>query len=59
LIRQVKLYERHTVRAAVEGSYDAALEALLVHPLVASYPAARGILDDLIGGLPGLLPRLE
>jgi 6-phospho-beta-glucosidase len=55
----VKLYERHTVRAAVEGSYDAALEALLVHPLVASYPAARGILDDLIGGLPGLLPRLE
>jgi 6-phospho-beta-glucosidase len=59
LIRQVKLYERHTVRAAVEGSYDAALEALLVHPLVASYPAAKGILDDLVAGLPGLLPPLH
>ena len=58
LIRQVKLYERHTVRAAVEGSYDAALDALLAHPLVASYPAATRILDDFIDGLPGLLPRL-
>jgi 6-phospho-beta-glucosidase len=59
LIAQVKLYERHTVRAAVEGSYDAALEALLVHPLVASYPAAKRILDDFVDGLPGLLPSLR
>ena len=58
LIGQVKLYERHTVEAAVHGSYDAALEALLVHPLVASYPAAKRILDDYVGGLPGLMPEL-
>jgi 6-phospho-beta-glucosidase len=58
LIRQVKLYERRTVEAAVGGSYDAALQALLAHPLVASYPAATGILDDLVAGLPGLLPPL-
>jgi 6-phospho-beta-glucosidase len=44
----VKLYERLTVRAAVEGSYDIALEALLAHPLVGSYPLARSILDDYL-----------
>ncbi|HEV8564582.1 MAG TPA: 6-phospho-beta-glucosidase [Actinomycetota bacterium] len=59
LIGQVKLYERLTVTAAVEGSYDAALGALLAHPLVASYPAAKAILDDYVEGLPGLLPTLS
>jgi 6-phospho-beta-glucosidase len=59
LIGQVKLYERHTVEAAVHGSYDSALAALLAHPLVASYPAAKGILDDLVESLPGLLPVLR
>jgi 6-phospho-beta-glucosidase len=59
LIGQVKLYERLTVTAAVEGSYDAALGALLAHPLVGSFPAAKAILDDYIEELPGLLPRLS
>ena len=48
LLQQVKAYERLTVRAAVEGSYDAALEALLAHPLVGSHPLARSILDDYL-----------
>jgi len=48
LLAQVKLYERLTVRAAVEGSYDLALEALLAHPLVGAYPLARSILDDYL-----------
>jgi len=50
LIQQVKRYERLTVEAAVHGSYDAALEALLVHPLVGSYPLAKAILDDYLSG---------
>ena len=58
LVSQVKLYERLTVTAAVEGSYDAALGALLTHPLVASYPAAKAILDGYVRELPGLLPPL-
>jgi len=58
LVGPVKLYERLTVRAAVEGSYDAALGALLAHPLVASYPAAKAILDGYVEGLLGLLPTL-
>jgi 6-phospho-beta-glucosidase len=59
LVRQVKVYERHTVTAAVEGSYDVALDALLAHPLVGSYPTAKAILDDYIEGLAGLLPALR
>ena len=58
LIRQVKLFERLTVTAAVEGSYGAALGALLAHPLVASYPTAKAILDDYVEGLLGLIPPL-
>jgi 6-phospho-beta-glucosidase len=45
LLREVKRYERLTVRAATTGSYDTALQALLAHPLVGSYPLARSILD--------------
>jgi 6-phospho-beta-glucosidase len=59
LVGQVKLYERLTVTAAVEGSYDAALGALLAHPLVGSYPAAKAILDGYVDDLSGLLPPLE
>lgn len=58
LVGQVKIYERLTVTAAVEGSYDAALGALLAHPLVASYPVAKAILDGYVEDLPGLLPPL-
>jgi 6-phospho-beta-glucosidase len=58
LIAQVKLYERLTVTAAVERSRDAALGALLAHPLVASFPAASAILADYVEGLAGLLPPL-
>jgi 6-phospho-beta-glucosidase len=56
LLGPVKLYERLTVTAAVEGSDDAALRALLAHPLVGSYPAARAILDGYLADLAGELP---
>ena len=59
LIDQVKVFERLTVAAAVEGSYDTALCALLAHPLVPSYPVARAILDDYLDALPGLMPQLK
>ena len=59
LVSSVKLYERLTVAAAVEGSYDAAIGALLAHPLVATYPLAKAILDGYVRGLGGLLPALR
>jgi 6-phospho-beta-glucosidase len=48
LIEPLKEYERLTVEAAVTGSYDAALRALLAHPLVGSYGVAEGILDGYL-----------
>ena len=54
----VKVYERLTVTAAVEGSYEAAIEALLAHPLVGSYPVAKALLDAYIDALGDLLPSL-
>jgi 6-phospho-beta-glucosidase len=59
LVRQVKVYERLTVTAAVEGSYAVALDALIAHPLVGSYPTAKAILDGYLEELGGLLPRLR
>jgi 6-phospho-beta-glucosidase len=59
LLDPIKAYERLTVRAAVEGSYAAALEALLVHPLVGSYPVAKGILDDYLSSHAEYLTRFS
>jgi 6-phospho-beta-glucosidase len=48
LIQQVKAYEQLTIQAALEGSYNLAVEALIVHPLVRDASAARQILDGYI-----------
>lgn len=56
LILAVKAYERLTVEAAVTGSYDAALKALTIHPLVASYSLAKAILDEYLEAHAAYLP---
>jgi 6-phospho-beta-glucosidase len=43
LTQAVKAYEELTVVAGVEGDEQAALQALLAHPLVPSFAAARGL----------------
>jgi 6-phospho-beta-glucosidase len=48
LITPVKTYERLTVQAAVHGDYQAALNALTIHPLVPSFQVAKNILDDYL-----------
>lgn len=40
-----KAYETLTVKAAVEGSYELALKALMSHPLVRQYELAKKLLD--------------
>jgi 6-phospho-beta-glucosidase len=47
LLKQVKDYERLTVRAAVAPSLDAAREALARNPLVPDRAAADALIDDL------------
>jgi 6-phospho-beta-glucosidase len=43
LAQAVKAYEELTVLAIVEGNEQAALQALLAHPLVPSYAVAQGL----------------
>ena len=59
LVEPVKEYERLTVRAAVEGSYEWALEALMVHPLVGSYRLAKSILDDYLSAHAEFLTHIK
>lgn len=58
LVATVKEYERLTVTAAVDASYDAALGALTTHPLVGSRELAEPILDAYVHELGDLLPPL-
>lgn len=48
LVQSVKEYELLTVSVAVNGSYEDALLALTVHPLVGSHTLAKKILDDYL-----------
>jgi 6-phospho-beta-glucosidase len=43
LTQAVKAYEQLTIRAGVEGDEQAAVQALLAHPLVPSFAAAQGL----------------
>ncbi|NJP68008.1 6-phospho-beta-glucosidase [Streptomyces spiramenti] len=49
LMLQVKAVERATIRAALTGSYDAALRALTLHPLVDSPAVANRLLLRRLG----------
>jgi len=59
LVQTVKLYERYAVRAAVSGSYDDALTALTIHPLVCSHTLAKRILDDYLEQHKPYLPQFR
>lgn len=48
LLQAVKGYERIAARAALEQSYELALQAMIVHPLVPDALVAKQILDDLV-----------
>ena len=47
LLQSVKAYERLTVKAALSGSRDDAIAALLVNPLIADYEAATACYDEM------------
>ena len=57
LVTTVKRYELLTVRAAMSGSRDDALEALSANPLVGPRTDPRPLLDALLEANEGLLPR--
>lgn len=57
LLRAVKAYELLTVRAAVSGDRDAALQALLVHPLGPEADHLQAVLDDMLETHRAYLPQ--
>jgi len=57
LVRRELEVQDVAVRAAVEGSRDLALQALLIDPVVASVPAAERFLDDALRIHRAHLPR--
>jgi len=59
LMKQVKEYERLTIEAALAGSYQLALKALALHPLVPSYQIAKRILDGYIEAHGAFFPTLR
>lgn len=59
LLQTVKAYEQLTIEAAVTGNYDAALQALTIHPLVNSATVARSILDDIVAENKEYLPQFN
>lgn len=46
LIAAVKAYERLSVQAILDGSADAAVKALMAHPLIGSYNVAKALISD-------------
>ena len=56
LAQQVAVQDR-AVEAAIHGDRQAALQALLLDPVVSSYDAAVKILDDLLTAHAGYLPQ--
>ncbi len=58
LAQQVAIQDR-AVEAAVHGDRQAALQALLLDPVVWSYDAAVRILDELLAAHAPYLPRFR
>lgn len=56
LMQVVGAYELLTAEAAMEGSYEKALQALTLHPLVPSLTVAQAILDDYLEAHAEYLP---
>jgi len=59
LLKAVKAYEQLTIQAAVNNSYDLALKALTIHPLVPSFEIAQAILDDYLAQHGDYFPKLK
>jgi 6-phospho-beta-glucosidase len=57
LVEAAKAYERLAATAAITGSREAALKALLANPLVGDYDTAAALLDPLLEANRQHLPR--
>jgi 6-phospho-beta-glucosidase len=56
LVQSVKAYESLTVEAAVKGSQQLAMQALMSHPLVPNWDIARPMMEQLLSANRSWLP---
>lgn len=59
LLQAVKAYEELTVEAIVHRSYNIALQALCIHPLIGSAAKAKAVLDRILEANKSYLPILS
>lgn len=57
LVQQIKSFERIACEAAIEGSYDKAVLALTINPLVNSDSLAKKIVDEMLEAHKDYLPQ--
>jgi 6-phospho-beta-glucosidase len=57
LVQVVKSYETLTMQAAVQGSRELAMQALLAHPLVRDADIARPLLAEMLEANRPYLPQ--
>jgi len=56
-VARCKAYERLAVEAAVSGSRETMIRALVANPLVGQYPLAEELADGLLAANRHFLPR--
>lgn len=59
LMQQVKIYEQYTIEAAIEGSREKAMLALLNNPLVHNMKDAREAFEELVEAHKDYLPQFN
>lgn len=59
LMQAVKSYEKLAIEAAVTGSFEKAMEALLVHPLIGDYYQAKSALKEMLNANRDFLPQFD
>ena len=59
LMEMQKAYEKMTVDAALSGSYQAALEAVMLNKTIPNYTVGKKVLDELYAANKGLWPELK
>lgn len=59
LMRVIKEYERYTVKAAMSGSVEDAMNALLIHPLIGDWDKASKCFEEMKHAHKKYLPQFE
>lgn len=59
LVQEIKSFERLAIEAAVEGSYEKAVLALTINPLVRSDELAKTLVDELLEAHKDYLPQFR